>query len=161
PLPLDVAGSRKLAGYAVRHVYQFCSSKPRKEPGSYRNFMLDTRERIAERFRQDHGSCAPETPGKANVYPYFIGVFDTVAALGRTGAVIILAAAFAAIVAIVCVVISLLSDLSDAEYVGWLLSYLTLKNVSSVAWGAIIIAMIIAYLKNYVKFDFHVPGYGF
>src|SRR5882724_3633695 len=40
PLPLDVPGSRKLASYAVRHVYQFCSSKPRKEHGSYRNFML-------------------------------------------------------------------------------------------------------------------------
>jgi hypothetical protein len=29
-LPLDVKGSRKLATYAVKNVYQFCSSKPRK-----------------------------------------------------------------------------------------------------------------------------------
>ena len=155
-----MAGSRKLAGYAVRHVYQFCSSRPRKEPGSYRNFMLDTRDRIAERFRQEHGSCA-QTPVKANVYPYFIGVFDTVAALGRTAAVIILAAAFAAIVFVFCVVISLLSDLSDAKYVGWLLEFLSLEHVSSAVWGAIIVAGIGAYLKNYVKFDFRVPGYGF
>lgn len=90
PLRLDVKGSRQLADHAVKDVYQFCSSKPRKHDGSYRNFMLDTRELIAERFRREHGSADPTQAGKANVYPYFIGVFDTVAALGRTAAVIFL-----------------------------------------------------------------------
>jgi hypothetical protein len=161
PLPLDVAGSRKLASYAVKHVYQFCSSKPRTEPGSYLNFMLDTRDRIAERFRKEHGSFDPAAPEKANVYPYFIGVFDTVAALGRTGAVIGLALAFVLMSAVLCVLISLLSGLSSVRYVGWLLSYLTLENVVSVACGGVVLAALVAYLSNYVKFDFHVPGYGF
>jgi hypothetical protein len=67
PLPLDVKGSRKLATYAVKEVYQFCSSKPRKAAGSYRNFTLDTRELIAARFRNEHGSCDENDSTKANV----------------------------------------------------------------------------------------------
>jgi hypothetical protein len=57
------------------------------------------------------------TPGKANVYPYFIGVFDTVAALGWTGAVIGLALAFVLMSAVLSVTISLLSGLSSVRYV--------------------------------------------
>src|SRR5437016_282069 len=62
PLPLDIKGSRRLATYAVKNVYQFCSSRPRKEAGSYRNFMLDTCELIAARFRTEHGSGNMQEP---------------------------------------------------------------------------------------------------
>ena len=43
-------------------------------------FLLQTRDLIARRFREDHGSLAPNGTD-ANTYPYFVGVFDTVAAL--------------------------------------------------------------------------------
>jgi Uncharacterized alpha/beta hydrolase domain (DUF2235) len=162
-LPLSVAGSRKLATYAVKNVYQFCSSKPRTKPDSYRNFMLDTRELIAERFRKEHGSSNVEQPTKANVYPYFIGVFDTVAALGRTGAVVGLAFALAIVVAAISWITSFLSvsAFSEVELLGGLLKYLTFAHVFIFPAGAIVVGGLIAILQNYVKYDFRVPGYGF
>jgi hypothetical protein len=162
PLPLDVKGSRRLAKYAVKNVYQFCSSRPRKEPGSYRNFMLDTRELIAARFRREHGSCDTQDERKANVYPYFIGVFDTVAALGRTGAVVGLLAAMVIVIAAISWTVSFLSlpAFSGVSFVGWLLKYLTFEHVFYTLTGVLLLIGLIAFLHNYVKYDFHVPGYG-
>ena len=79
PVKLDSESSRKLASYAVKHVYQFTSSRPRHAATQRQQFLLQTRDLIAQRFRRDHQSAGNTTP--ANVYPYFIGVFDTVAAL--------------------------------------------------------------------------------
>jgi uncharacterized protein (DUF2235 family) len=41
PAPLDIAGSRHVATQAVKDVYQFCSSQPRTENPSHRNFLLE------------------------------------------------------------------------------------------------------------------------
>jgi uncharacterized protein (DUF2235 family) len=160
PVPLDVAGPRKIADYAVRHVYQFCSSRPRTKKASYRNFLLDTRELVAQRFRREHGSFNPQDPAKANVYPYFIGVFDTVAALGRPAAVIFLSIGFVLLIAALSLAISLLSALSTAPYVGWLLAYLKFEYVFSAFSAATVLVGLYALLQTYVKFDFRVPGYG-
>jgi hypothetical protein len=158
PLPLDVKGSRKLATEAVANVYQFCSSKPRKALGSYRNFMLDTRAAIAAHFRQQHGSADPPNALKANVYPYFIGVFDTVAALGRPGAVVGLIAILAAALGGISYAASLLPGLSGVSGFHWLALF-TFPHVATVLYGAVIAAGVLAYVGNYLKFDFHVPGY--
>ncbi len=160
PLPLDVAGSRKLATAAVKNVYQFCSSRPRKGEGTYRDFMLDTRLRIAKRFRAEHGSADPTDPTKANVYPYFIGVFDTVAALSRPAAAVLIATAVVLGLVALSFMLSLLSGLSTVEYVGWLLSYLKFKALCAVLLGASGLSALACYLSNYLKFDFRVPGYG-
>jgi hypothetical protein len=84
PLRLDLEGSRELAEHAVKDVYQFCSSYDRAKVGDYLQFMLQTRDAIATKFRAEHG-CSAVKDGieQANVFPYFIGVFDTVAALGN------------------------------------------------------------------------------
>ena len=84
-LPMDVEGSTRLAETAVKSVYQFCSSYDRSQVGAYLRFMMDTRDRIAAKFREDHGCSDSADASLANVYPYFIGVFDTVAALGHQG----------------------------------------------------------------------------
>ena len=160
PIPLDVAGSRKIATRAVKDVYQFCSSRPRTKNPSYRNFLLDTRRLIARRFRQEHGSAAPDDSDKANVYPYFIGVFDTVAALGRPGAVVLFALGFVALLALLSMAISLLTGLSGVQYVGWLLSYLKFGYVFAVLAAVFGILLLLVYVRNYIKFDFRVPGYG-
>jgi hypothetical protein len=163
PLSLDVKGSRAIAEYAVKNVYQFCSSRNRKEVGPYGNFLLDTRELIAQRFRKEHGSVHPTDPSKANVYPYFIGVFDTVAALGRTAAVIGLILFVIVIIAALSFLISFLSvdAFSQMPLIGGLLPYLTFKTVFS-ALGILVLTFgLAAYVKHYVKFDFRVPGYGF
>jgi AhpD family alkylhydroperoxidase len=75
-----VASSKKLASYAVKHVYQFTSSRPRHSTTRRQAFLLTTRDLIAGRFREDHSSLA-KNGCDANVYPHFVGVFDTVAAL--------------------------------------------------------------------------------
>ncbi|MGZ5864978.1 MAG: DUF2235 domain-containing protein [Xanthobacteraceae bacterium] len=159
-VPLDIAGSRKVATYAVKHVYQFYPSRPRKQPGSYRNFMLDTRELIAARFRKENGSCDQAFPDKANVYPHFIGVFDTVAALGRTGAVVAILFGLAGFVAGISLLLSLLSGLSHVGLIGWMLAYFTFENVLCILVGGSLLIGVISLVRNYLKFDFHVPGYG-
>jgi hypothetical protein len=61
-------------------VYQFTSSRPRHSANARQTFLLQTRDLIASRFRKEHHSLAPNG-NDANVYPYFVGVFDTVASL--------------------------------------------------------------------------------
>jgi type VI secretion system (T6SS) phospholipase Tle1-like effector len=161
PVPLDVAGARAVATQAVKNVYQFCSSSPRKREGSYRDFMLDTRALIATKFRNEHNSSNPADPNKANVYPYFIGVCDTVAALGRPAAAILFMVGFAILLALLSGLISLFSGLSTVAHIGWLLSYLKFKPVFGILISAYGLALVTAYLWNYLKFDFSVPGYGF
>src|ERR1039457_5374466 len=91
PLKLDSSSTHKLASYAVKHIYQFTSSRIREKANWYQKFLLVTRERIARRFRKQ---CNCADGQKANVYPYFIGVFDTVAALGSPIKSFILTVAF-------------------------------------------------------------------
>ena len=160
PIPLDIGGSRRVATQAVQDVYQFCSSQPRTARPSYRNFLLDTRKLIGRRFRQQHGSASPDDAEMANIYPYFIGVFDTVAALGRPGAVVLFAIGFVILLALLSLLISLLTGLSGVQYVGWLLRYLKLRHVFTALAVACAIPLLAIYVRNYVKFDVRVPGYG-
>lgn len=82
PLYRDTGTTRKIASEAVKKVYQHVSS-PRDAA------FLDQRKALALRFRKKYGS---DDMGAPNVNPYFIGVFDTVAALGSymlSGAIIV------------------------------------------------------------------------
>ena len=49
---------------------------------------------------------------------------------------------------------------SNVSLIGWLLRYLTFENVFCTFARAIVLAGLIALLRNYVKYDFRVPGYG-
>jgi hypothetical protein len=159
-LKLDIKSSRKVAGYAVKHVYQFCTSHPYDTANWYQRFLLDTRDAIAARFRQQHGSADPGDPAKANVYPYFIGVFDTVAALGSIGATLLFTAAFLIALPLISLLASLLTTFSNVPYIGWLLSFLTFGNVLVTLSLALAIILLVLFFVNYVKADFCVPGYG-
>jgi len=77
--PLRRYGSetRSVADEAVRRVYEHGAGKA---AGKYD----DERNELARRFREKYAS---DSNGEPNVEPYFIGVFDTVASLGATGAV--------------------------------------------------------------------------
>ena len=161
PIPMDVKGSTRLAETAVKSVYQFCSSYDRDKVGRYLRFMMDTRDKVAAKFRRDHGCTNPKDENLANVYPYFIGVFDTVAAVGHKGLAVLTVALALVTLIIFSFLISLLSFASHFPYLGGYLQYLTFWNVlyflgpTSVAAGAYI------YLKNYLKAAFGLPGYGF
>jgi uncharacterized protein (DUF2235 family) len=82
-LRLDDASTHSLAAQAVKHIYQFTYPRKMRDANPRQKFLLEIREELASRFREDHGSFDQEDRDKANVYPYFIGVFDTVAALGN------------------------------------------------------------------------------
>jgi len=69
--------TRAIADEAVRKVYEHGAGKPIALYEAERNEQ-------ARRFRAKYQS---ETDGHANVDPYFIGVFDTVASLGAKGVV--------------------------------------------------------------------------
>ena len=67
---------RNIAARAVHDVYEHGAGHPRDE------FEAE-REEKAKRFRREFGSGSEEC---SNASPYFVGVFDTVAALGAAGA---------------------------------------------------------------------------
>lgn len=76
PAPRYGKELRNLATEAVRDVYEHGS-------GSDNPAHKQEREEKARRFREKYGSANEE--GVSNEVPYFIGVFDTVAALGAPG----------------------------------------------------------------------------
>ena len=75
PLPRRGPAARAIAVEAVKQVYEHGAGRDRAafEP---------EREEQGRRFRQKYSS---DLGGDANVVPYFIGVFDTVASLGASG----------------------------------------------------------------------------
>jgi hypothetical protein len=175
-VPLDIPGSRRLAAKAVKDVYQFCTSRARSDVGFYGNFMLNTRERIAARFRFEHQSYAmedlrkcdpknaaefnPSDPGRANVYPYFIGVFDTVAAVGRPLYVVGIVGAFLLLLSGISAAAIFLVPFGAVPYVGWIVAWLTPKHVFWTLFAVVALAMGRSIAQNYLKCDFRVPGYG-
>jgi hypothetical protein len=83
PLKRDRASAHKIAARAVKSVYQHVSSPRDKQ-------FHDQREALAKQFRENYGA-GDATP---NAYPFFIGVFDTVASLSNIGSLIIIAIAY-------------------------------------------------------------------
>ena len=76
PVPKHGPRLRKIAGDAVRYVYNHGAGSKREEYEA-------EREEKARRFREKYGSegTGADGEGQGNVQPTFIGVFDTVAAL--------------------------------------------------------------------------------
>ena len=158
PVKLDVASTKKLASYAVKHVYQFTSSRPRHSTTSRQTFLLETRDLIAGQFRERYGSVG-SAAATANVYPYFIGVFDTVVALLNP------------IMSLSLIVLFLLLDV----ILSWLLLFLPKLPITgrwlvflSAFWpnfvgvaGATFVLSVVSYIYTHLKFDFEVFGYGF
>lgn len=75
PIRRNHSSTRKIAGEAVKGVYEHGAGRKRGAFGQERLIKAD-------RFRQKYQS---NINGEPNVMPYFIGVFDTVAALGLNG----------------------------------------------------------------------------
>lgn len=79
PMPKHGKALRSVAREAVQEVYNHGAGKPRsKQP------YFDQREELGRRFRIRYGSSQNQDPAapRGNVEPHFIGVFDSVAALG-------------------------------------------------------------------------------
>lgn len=89
PVPRHGPKLRKIAGDAVRYVYNHGA-------GTRRETYEAQREEKARRFRAKYGSEGRGADGEkqGNVQPTFVGVFDTVAALGSRTATIAALAGF-------------------------------------------------------------------
>ncbi|MCC8937925.1 DUF2235 domain-containing protein [Bradyrhizobium sp. Arg62] len=149
PLRRDPKSIKKLAEHAVKDVYQFCPSYNRKDAKGYWQFLLETRDAIAADFRRQHGSSqTADGIERANVVPYFIGVFDTVAALGHKYL-------GPALVALGIAILVGLHWGGDAlapffPWAGWTARILSYLGVATV---------LIAFLMNYLKIAPPLPGY--
>lgn len=157
PLALDDASVRKLASQAVKHVYQFTEPRKIDQATPRQKFLLETRERIARRFRQRHGSANPAAPENANVYPYFVGVFDTVAALGNWPTFLMFAAVFVAGAAVFAGASQALVGFLPAD--GFLARF-TFGNVFAGVIALAALTAVAVYVYTHLKWDFAVDGYG-
>lgn len=102
PLRRFSRSTRAVADRAVRRVYEHGAGHPRGD------FEAE-REELARRFRREHGS---DDDGGPNAHPHFVGVFDTVAALGAKGVKRwVVAAGLVAAAAILTVLVSWLVHL--------------------------------------------------
>jgi hypothetical protein len=117
---------------------------------------LQTRELIARRFREEHQSVAANGTD-ANVYPYFVGVFDTVAALLNPKMSILLLCMFIGLDVIASWLLVFVSELpllgKFVTFVGSFWSnFLVIVRVT-------FLMILVAYVFTHFKFDFSVPGY--
>jgi uncharacterized protein (DUF2235 family) len=110
----DEATCRSIARHAVKSVYQHTSSWDADKASDRQKELLAQRSELARRFRARYRSG---TDAGANVYPHFIGVFDTVASLANPVATV----AFSAIgLALVAIIGSLVWYLFAPHTIGWL-----------------------------------------
>lgn len=137
PMFRDEGSTRKIASEAVRGVYQHVGSPKDKA-------YLEQRKALALRFRRKYGSDADGAP---NINAYFVGVFDTVAALGSyllSGALVIV---LAAIIALVSYAQSFF--LFPFHFASWLLVVLSI--IIAVLW----------YVVTHLQYAIGLPGYSF
>ena len=155
-LRLDRDSTTTIAESAVKHVYQFTSSwQPGKETPRQK-FLLETRSRLATKFRLEHGSGNEQ---EANVYPYFVGVFDTVAALGSPLKSALFLIVFLLGSLAVSGALSYLTNFPNAPWFGWLFGWLSVWHVFFSILGFAACVVLWVYVYTHTKFDFHVPGY--
>jgi uncharacterized protein (DUF2235 family) len=79
PLRRDEKTSKRIASAAVKRIYQHTESV-QQITNERDKELLTQRSMLADKFREQYASGESQ---KANAYPYFIGVFDTVASLAN------------------------------------------------------------------------------
>ena len=99
PLKRDLRSTTALASKAVKGVYQFVGSPRDKK-------YVPIRDQIAAKFRSDYQSHVPAASDAVSSVPFFIGVYETVAALAHWGLAIVYS----------------LTALIGATVISWLLS---------------------------------------
>ena len=137
PLFRDLNSTQKIAKEAVKEVYQHVSSP---KDAAY----IEQRKALALRFRNKYRSDDNGTP---NVNPYFIGVFDTVAALGSY-------LLSATIIAALLVIIAVLSFAQSYFLLSFWPTFLSLVGVSIIIAG-------VWYTIAHLRYAKDLEGYAF
>lgn len=124
-LKRDPRTAREIAKEAVKSVYQHGATHKSEK-------LAQQRRELARRFRDRYSSNSPE--GDANTVPYFIGVWDTVAALGVNviQQIAILASAFLAFAAIGC--LTWLAMPMPVKFWMWMAVYMASGIAAGVIW---------------------------
>lgn len=134
----DKGSTQEIAKEAVKGVYQHVSSP---KDVAY----LEQRKALALQFRKKYGS---DVNGAPNANPFFIGVFDTVAALGSYPLSIALVIVLAAIIALISYGLSFIPVFSFLLVFKWLAG---LSLLCTAIWYAI----------SHVQYAVGLPGYSF
>jgi hypothetical protein len=79
--------ARRLANIAVKKVYQHAASVPRSNATLREKELMDQRLVLGRNFCETYASRQDDT----SEYPYFIGVFETVASIASRGSLLVLA----------------------------------------------------------------------
>jgi uncharacterized protein (DUF2235 family) len=93
----DAGTAHRLVKTAVKKVYQHTASVPRDKATARENELMDQRDELARQFCETYASRQQDK----SEYPYFIGVFDTVASIASKGSLIILLAAVVVLAAMI------------------------------------------------------------
>jgi uncharacterized protein (DUF2235 family) len=135
PLYRDAGSTRKIAKEALRKVYQHVSS-PRDSA------YLDQRKALALQFRGKYGCDADDAP---NANAFFVGVFDTVAALGSYLLSAVLVIGWAVVIAII----------SYAQ------SFFFFSFWAAFAWlaGLSLVVGVLWYAVAHLQYAVDLPGY--
>lgn len=141
----DWANSRRLAKIAVRDIYQYTHSK-REDYASPRELeLMKQRAALATRFQRDYASANSTNPSLANVYPHFIGAFDTVSSIATRSSLSLLFGAVLLVEAALTTGIYLI-----LQNWNWLASLPVLSFIASLNWqslfGLIVIISIVGTL---------------
>src|SRR6185437_11198508 len=89
PMKYDSGITRRLATIGVKKVYQHAASVPLAKATARQKELMDQRDELARQFRETYASRQNDKSD----YPFFIGVFDTVASIASKGSLIIMLAA--------------------------------------------------------------------
>jgi Uncharacterized alpha/beta hydrolase domain (DUF2235) len=89
PMKYDEPTARRLAKIAVKKVYQHTASVPRSKATPRENELMDQRLALSRNFIETYASRQKD----GSDYPYFIGVFDTVASIASRGSLLVLSIA--------------------------------------------------------------------
>ena len=154
----DAATARRLATIAVKKVYQHTASRPRATATKRQNELMDQRENLARQFRQTYASRQDDKSD----YPFFIGVFDTVASIASKGSLVILATALPLLAAVLATPLWYLfttywSGNGLGVGLSWFFATLGLHLGDWLSWfcfmiGIFVVVAGIWYLKEQVKF---------
>ncbi len=160
PMKYDSGTARRLATIAVKKVYQHTASVPLVKATAREKELMDQRSELARQFRETYASRQDDKSD----YPFFIGVFDTVASIASKGSLIILLVAVIALAAGIATALWFNQPVADMVFGstvgGFFVDLATLIHFDTASWrqwfiailGGFALVAFIWYVTQQVKF---------